>query len=406
MFSFIPKRNTQRVFLDYAATTPMSRRTLRAMRPYLSDMFANPSSLHKEGVAAREAIEQARKKVGAVLTVKARDVYFTGGGTESVNLAMLGTVRAARNNPSFVGTPHVLISSIEHEAVHATAAALEKEGVAVSVVPVFETGVIDIDALVRELRPETVFAAVMYVNNEVGTVQPLRDIAQAIHSYKKEQGRDVNAYPYFYTDASQAPNYLSVQIEKLGVDLMTLDGSKIYGPKGVGILYVKPHVAIETIAHGGKQESGLRAGTENVPGIVGFAEALQEAHELRDKESIRMTELSEYFFTSLKAHIPSIIRNGTHKMQLPNIVNVCIPGLHAEFAVLQLDARGVACTSTTACKSNDETGESYVVRALGREDCAASSLRFSLGRNTTKKDIEIAVSRIAETLTNSSQKAS
>lgn len=406
MFRFIPKRNTQRVFLDYAATTPMSPRVVRAMRPYMSEHFANPSSLHKEGVYARDAVANARKQVASVLSVKARDIYFTAGGTESVNLALLGVVRHALRDASFVGTPHLIITAIEHAAVQAAASALVREGADVTVVPVLESGVVDVTALTAALRPETVLVSVMYANNEIGTVQPVRDVFQIISTYKKDRARGVDAYPYFHTDASQAPCYLSVQAEKLGVDLMTLDGSKIYGPKGSGILYVKPHITLEPLLFGGNQESGLRAGTENVPSIIGFATALTEAHELRAKESARVGELGEYLFSSLKAHIPSITRNGTHAVQLPHIVNVCIPELHAEFTVLQLDARGVACTATTACKSNDETGESYVVRALGRETCASSSLRFSLGRDTTKRDIDTAVKIIVETCSTTPSKRS
>lgn len=398
MFRFIPKRNTQRVFLDYAATTPMSRKVLCAMRPYLSEHFANPSSLHKEGVRARSALEQARKDVARVLSVKARDVYFTGGGTESVNLAMLGVARYARSTWNEKGEPHIIITAIEHAAVQAAAEALQHEGVTVTIVPVRATGCVDLEALESALTPQTVLVATMYANNEIGTVQPIRDVWQILERFKKANGRTSNAYPYLYTDASQAPCYLSVQVEKLGVDLMALDGSKIYGPKGVGILYKKPHVTLTPLLYGGKQEHGLRAGTENVPGIVGFAAALTEASALREHEAVRVRELADYLFTSIRAHVPSCTRNGTHHEQLPHIVNVCVPGLHAEFAVLKLDAQGVACTATTACKSNDETGASYVVAALGRTECAASSLRFSLGRHTTKRDIDRAVPIIARVL--------
>lgn len=395
MFRFIPKRNAQRVFLDYAATTPMSRTALRAMRPYLSEHFANPSSLHKEGVRARAALEQARKDVARVLSVKARDVYFTGGGTESVNLAVLGVVRQASQSWGQVARPHIIITAVEHAAVQAATEALIAEDVLVTVVPVLPTGCIDTAALEAALTPQTVLVAVMYVNNEIGTVQPVREVWQIIERFKKAHGRASTAYPFLYTDASQAPCYVSVQVEKLGADLLTLDGSKMYGPKGVGVLYKKSHVPVMPIVHGGKQEQGLRAGTENVPGIVGFAAALTEAAALREREAKRVGMLGEHLLSSLRAHVPSLTKNGTHHEQVPHIVNVCVPGLHAEFAVLKLDAQGVACTATTACKSNDETGESYVVAALGKDGCAASSLRFSLGRDTTKQDIDRAVPIIA-----------
>jgi cysteine desulfurase len=368
------------------------------MRPYQSGIFANPSSLHQEGVRAREAVHDARKRVAAVLSVKARDVFFTAGGTESVNLALLGTLRAAQKTMPAGETPHLIISAVEHAAVQAAATILEAEGCRVTTVPVRESGALDMAALTAALTEETVLVAVMYANNEIGTVQPVREVSNVLAAYKTKLGRDTQAYPYLYTDASQAPNYCSVQAEKLGVDMLTLDGSKIYGPKGIGILYKKPQVIVEPLIYGGKQEGGMRAGTENVPGIVGFAEALDDAASSRERDAASVRLLADTLYEALRARLPDIIRNGTHHEQLPNIVNICVPGLHAEFAVLKLDARGIACTATTACKTNDETGESYVVRALGRPQCAASSLRFSLGRHTTKRQVIRAAAIIAEVL--------
>lgn len=404
MFGNIPKRNTQvpgrhRLFFDYAATTPVSTRVLRAMTPFFQKTFANPSSLHREGVAAKQVLTDMRKRVARVLSVKARDVYFTAGGTESINMGLFGVMRCAQKNNTTTGVPHILITAIEHPAVQSVAMRLEQEGCRVSVVPVNEHGIVDVHTLRDMLTVDTVVVAVMCVNNEIGTIQPLREVHTIIADFKKKLNRTEQSYPYLYTDASQAVNHLSVQVEKLGVDMMTLDSSKFYGPKGVGVLYAKQHITMESLLVGGNQESGMRAGTENIPGIVGFTTALEEATTLRERETRRMEALRAHFIETMQRAVPASSINGAGAQTVPNIINICVPGLHAEFAVLQLDARGIACAATTACKSNDETGESYVVRALGDVRCAASSLRFSFGRDTTKKSIDTAIPAIISVCT-------
>lgn len=397
MFSFRPKKNTQRIYVDFAATTPVSKRVLRAMRPFWSDIFGNPSSIHKEGVQAKEAIEDARKQVARVLAVKARDIFFTAGGTESVNLALLGVVQKALQENTTKGKPQVLISAIEHAAVHRVAEEIQRLGGTVTVIPVSEEGMVNPQDIADALTEDTVLVSVMYANNEIGTIQPLKKIARVISAFKQKHDREETAYPYFHSDAAQAPNYLSVQAEKLGVDVLSLDSSKMYGPKGVGILYKKPFIELHPLHFGGKQEDGLRAGTENVAGIVGCATALVEADALRDKETARLQALQTFFIEAMQAQMPSVMLNGSREHRLPNNVHLCFEGLRAEYGVLQLDAKRIACTATTACKSNEESGDSYVVRALGKDTCASSSIRFTFGRTTTKKQLEYVIETIVAT---------
>lgn len=382
----------KKIYLDYASTTPLSKKVFRKMRPFFSEIFFNPSSIHKGGVLAKKAVQESREKIARILSVRSQDIYFVGSGTESINLAMLGVVR---NSFKELGEdrPHLIITSIEHPAVVETAQRLEKEGVEVTVVPVLKNGLVSPQSIRLALKPNTVLVSVMFANNEIGTILPISKISKEIQEYKNELGRDKNEYPYFHTDASQAVNYLSVQVEKLGVDLMTIDSGKFYGPKGVGVLYKKHSVKIEPIIFGGSQESGLRAGTENVPGIVGCAEAFVRAQKNREKESQRLLGLQLFFIEEILKIFPNATLNGDLKNRLPNIVNFCFPDSNAEFFVLALDARGVSVSSTTACKSLGDNSYSYVVEAMGKPECASSSIRFSFGvdtnRNKLKKVIKI-----------------
>ncbi|MFT5180109.1 MAG: cysteine desulfurase, partial [Candidatus Paceibacteria bacterium] len=251
-----------------------------------------------------------------------------------------------------------------------------------------EEGLVDINQLENSLKENTVLVSIMYANNEIGTVQPIGKIGRIVKKFK-----GMKEYPYFHTDASQAPNYLDCVVDRLGVDLMTLDGSKIYGPKGVGCLYKKHNVDISSIIIGGGQEKGLRAGTENVAGIVGFAKALEIAGKLREKESARLKELQKYFFDNTDYEV-----NGSMEHRLPNNINICVKGLDAEFEVIKLDEKGVACSFMTACKNLEDDSDSYVITALGKKECAGSSLRFSMGRGTTKDEIKEVINILSKSV--------
>lgn len=382
MFNF----NNKYIYLDYAATTPVSSRVFRKMKPFIKDIFFNASSIHKGGVVAKKAIEESREIVARELSVKARDVYFVGSGTESVNLAILGVCRKFLSEKDFV--PHLIVTEIEHPAVLEAARTLESEGVEVTYLPVLQNGLIHPQTVRAALKPNTVLISIMFANNEIGTVLPISKIAKEILDFKKELNREKTSYPYFHTDASQAVNYFSVQIEKLGVDMLTIDAGKFYGPKGVGILYKRSSVSIKPIIFGGSQESGLRAGTENVSGIVGCAEALKESQKIREKESKRLQKLQNFFIDEILKNFPNATLNGDREQRLPNNVNICFPNSNAEFLVLSLDAKNISVSATTACKSIGDTAYSYVIDKIGKPECAASSIRFSFGRDTTKKKLE------------------
>jgi cysteine desulfurase len=284
--------------------------------------------------------------------------------------------------------PHIITTNIEHPGILEVCKYIEREGGEVSYIEVDENGLVYPEAITKALKPTTILVSVMLANNEIGTIQPIRDIARVIHEYKQKNNLEL---PYFHCDASQAANYLDLSFQKLGVDMMTLDASKIYGPKGIGLLAARRLVPLEPIIFGGGQEKGIRSGTENVPAIVGFAEALMIAQNQKEKESERLTALRDYFFDEVIKISPNVSINGDRKKRLPNNVNICVEGLDAEFAVLKLDHEGIASSSASSCMNLSENSYSYVIEALekarknGQKMCRESSLRFSLGRGTTKR---------------------
>lgn len=385
----------RRIYLDYAAATPVDKRVVRAMRPYDAACFANPSSIHEEGVVARRAVEAARTTIARLLNIRSEEVIFTSGGTEADNLALFGVVKKARQKG--IETPHIVTTNIEHPAVLEACRQLEQWGIKVTYVPVEVDGVVDPKKVAAALRPETVVVSVQLANSEIGTIQPLHDIARYITEYKATQNKNderalgVLEYPYFHTDASQAANYLDINFQKYGVDLMTLDAAKIYGPKGVGLLAAKRQVLFEPSQVGGGQERGRRAGTENVPAIVGFSVALNVAANLREKESKRLALLQKYFIKSLEEFYPNrvIIINGNCQKCLPNTVTVCIRnGQEAELAVIRLDALGIACSAGSACTNLSTAAYSYVIEAI-KPECKNTSIRFSFGRQTSRRELDL-----------------
>ncbi len=361
------------IYLDHAATTPMDPRVYEAMKPYCMEEFGNPSSICKRGQQAKNALEQARLTVSNLLGANPEEIIFTSGGTESDNLALLGVARANKHKGK-----HIITSTIEHHAVLHTAQQLEKEGFDVTYIPVESNGIVDPAKVKKAMRDETILVSIMYANNEIGTIQPIAKIGRAC----KKRGIP------FHTDACQATGALMLNVDSLHVDLMTINGSKMYGPKGVGVLYVRKNVDIDPIMHGGQQEKGMRPGTENVAGIIGLTKALELAEQNREKESLRLIKLRDYMIEELKKRIPKTELNGDPLLRLPNNVNISILEIEGEALLLRLDMKGINASSGSACTSGS-LDPSHVILALGKTHLVAhGSLRFSLGKSTTKKDID------------------
>lgn len=375
MFSTLFKAQKNRIFLDHASTTPIDEGVVNAMRD-IETIFANPSSIYKEGLEAKRIFEDSREMVAEILECKPREVIFTGSGTESCNMAIRGMVHIPKKT-------HIVTTTIEHPAVLETCKALESEGVSVTYVDVNSSGVVDVDDILGAVRPETRVVSVMYVNNEIGTVQPIRKIGNGIDRIRSERGDPI----YFHTDASQAPCYLPVRPEALKVDAMTLDGSKIYGPKGVGILFSRAGFSLKPIVYGGGQEFGLRSGTENNVSARGMAVALDKAVRMMPEETKRVKMLKEMLVENVRFAFPSSSVNGDIDRSVAHIVSICLPGSESEFLVLRLDSLGVACSSSSACSSKKRGAHSHVLEALKRSECLSSSVRFSLGRSTSNSDI-------------------
>ncbi len=385
------KKIQQESYLDFASATPLDPKVMKAMTQALSSYPGNPSALHHEGQNARRVISDARKKIAELLFAHPDEIIFTSGGTEGDNLAIFGVVRAFKiAHPAI--RPHIVTTSIEHAAVRETCRALEKEGVAVTYVSPNERGLIDPKDIKKALRPETILVSVMYANNEIGTIEPISEIAREIRHYKKLQSSKalkLESYPLFHTDAAQAINYLPVDLRKLGVDLLSFNGSKIYGPRGIGMLYKRRGIPMTSMLYGGNQEFGMRAGTQNTPAIIGLAVALEQTFILQKKEILRLTKLRDYGIEKLQNLFPDMRVNGDLISRLPSNINVSFPSFASEFLVIELDAKGIAVSSKSACKS-DDPDESYVLEALygKKEGKEEGSLRISLGRTTTKKDID------------------
>jgi cysteine desulfurase len=395
--NIFPKKQ---LYFDHASATPLDRDVVRLMRSLERDFFANPSAIHDGGVRVRGVITEARQTIAALMHAHADEIFFTGSGTESDVLAILGSVQAYRGLPIQKGEkkPHIITTDIEHSAVLENCRLLEKNGEAdVTYVSVNEHGIIDPRKIEDALRDATILVSVMYANNEIGTIQPITDIAKIIRHFRKEHR---SRFPLFHTDSCQAINYLPTDnIEKLGVDLLSFNGSKIYGPKGIGVLYKKRDVVLAPLYRGGGQESGLRSGTENTASIVGTALAFRKACALKEKESARLVLLRDYGIKKLLAlSIKSgyeIILNGDQSNRLPNNINISIMGISSELLVVELDAKGIAVSAKSACKS-DEPDESHVIWALRKAQniknvTTDGSLRISLGRQTTKHDIDFLV---------------
>ena len=378
----------ERLYFDHAAITPIDPTVEKKMQSVTKN-FANPSSLYAEAVENKEAITAARKTIASFFNIQSDEIIFTASGTEANNLAILGVFNGYQGKK----TPHFIVSAIEHPSILEACAEVERLGGQVTYVLPEADGTIDPKKVRAALKPTTVLVSVMYANNEIGTIQSVGAIGRMVKEYREE--RD---YPFFHTDASQAPNYLPIHVGHLSADMVTLDAGKIYGPRSIGLLAVRRTVPLHPIIFGGGQERGLRSGTENTAAIVGFAEALMITEKMRESEGERLVELRDYLESEIKKKFPEAIIHGADAPRLPNITNVCFPGLDAEFAVIKLDHLGILCSSASACQSNAEENFSPTVAAIPEigETCKRSSLRFSMGRSTTKKDVDALLSALEQ----------
>lgn len=362
-----------KIYLDHAATTPMDPEVYEVMKPYFGPEYGNPSSIYEIGQKAKNDMQIARVEIAEILGCYPEEIIFTSGGTESDNLAILGVARANAKKGR-----HIITTNIEHHAVLHPCEALEKEGFDVTYIEVEPNGIVDPAKVKEAVREDTILISVMYANNEIGTIQPIAKIGRLC----KKRGIP------FHTDACQVAGTLPINVDRLHLDLMTINGGKIYGPKGIGLLYVRQGVNIQPIMYGGEQEKRIRPGTENVAGIIGLAKALTLAQHGRDTENERLIELRDYMIREISERIPKTKLNGDAELRLPNNVNITISDIEGEAMLLRLDMMGVAASSGSACTSGS-LDPSHVILALGESyEKAHGSIRFTLGKSTTKKDID------------------
>jgi len=367
--------------MDHSATTPVAPEVLQAMLPYLSDKFGNASSLHSFGQEAKEALEESREKVAKLLAANPEEIIFTSGGTESDNLALKGIARRNKDKGK-----HIITTSIEHPAILETCKKLEKEGFAVTYLPVTREGLVDLAALEAAIRPDTILISVMHANNEVGTIQPLEEIGQLAAE------RDI----YLHTDAVQSVGKIPTDVNALGVDLLSLSAHKLYGPKGVGALYIRKGTRLENIMQGGGHERGLRSGTENVAGIVGLAKAAELCSESMASEGQRLTELRDRLAGLVLEKVKDAWINGTMKRRLPGSLNFGFSYVEGESLLLFLDSKGIAVSTGSACSSH-KLQPSHVLLSLGlRPEKCHGSLRITMGRSNTKDEVDYVAQSIAE----------
>ncbi len=379
---FWPLFSKRRIYLDYAAATPVHKDVLHAMKPYWQQNFANASAINSEGVVAAEAVEGAREKIARTLGVTPDDITFTSGGTESNNLALRGFV--ARLVKDGVDYPDIEIvtTAVEHPSILETIKALEVDGCRIKYVPVDEDGLIKIEEFKGALSSKTRLVTIAYANSETGVVQDIGKLNRVVKAFAREEKISI----VFHTDAAQAPLWLQCRLESLGVDMMTLDTGKCEGPKGLGVLVHRPTVRLLPIMFGGSQEGGLRPGTEPTSLVVGAATAIRLAVEGKDRRVERVIKIRDAWLEELE-QIDGVILNGSRTERLPNNVNISVPGLDSEYLVVTLDAAGIAASTRSAC-SGAGGGYSHVVYEMtGDKERASSTVRFTLGSNTTSSDL-------------------
>ncbi|MFA7653640.1 MAG: aminotransferase class V-fold PLP-dependent enzyme [Candidatus Magasanikbacteria bacterium] len=386
----VKPKKIREVYFDHAATTYMDKAVLNSMLPYFLEKFGNPSSLYAKGREANGAVNDSRREVAQTLHALPENIIFTGGGTESDNMAIYGIAHAHASKGK-----HIISLAIEHHAILHALEDLKKQGFEVSFVKVDKDGMVDAEEVIKLIRPDTILISIMYANNEIGTIEPIAEIGRELLKYRKANN---TAYPYFHSDACQAAGYCDLDVEKLHVDLMTMNGSKIYGPKGVGMLYIRRGVKVKPLIVGGSQERRLRAGTENVPGIVGLAKALKLMQAKKTSEIERLENLSGYLWAKIQKEIPKVKLNGPEigNKRLCNNLNVTFMDVEGEAMLLYLDEYGVMCSTGSACTS-DSLDPSHVLTAIGLPyEYAHGSIRFSLGRCNSKADVDYLMEYLPE----------
>lgn len=384
---FFPLKKKETTYLDYAGATPLHPHARAAMQK-VGNAYANPGAIHHDAVQSARVLEKAREIIARELACKSRELVFTSGGTEANNLAILGLARRLMVAGTSLSTTHWIVSSIEHPSILECFSEIERLGGVVTHIDPDKHGLITMDAVLQAVRSNTILVSLGWANGEIGTIQPLRDIALALRAHP---------HVLLHTDAGQAPLYLAPQVHTLGVDMMTLDSGKLYGPRGVGALYLSNRVELAPILFGGAQERGLRPGTENPILATGFAEALVAAGAERHAEERRLLSLRSQFLSEI-LKISGVVVNG-EKRVLSNIVNISVPGIQSEYVTLSLAARGIAISTKSACREGNNR-RSHVVESLGGEAWRAeNTLRFSFGRETTEHDLMRTLEHLKEIVT-------
>lgn len=383
----------KRVYLDYASAPPVLPEAEKAVHD-AARLSGNPGAIHREAVAAKRALQDSRERIAKLLAVKPREILFTSGLTEANNLAIVGYARQLERTRRTLEGTHWIVSSIEHSSVLACFGEVERLGGTVTFLDPDHRGLFSVESVAAALKKETVFLSIGWANNEIGTIQPIRDIAACVRRHEKEHSSEV----LFHTDAGQAPLYLASTVHSLGVDLMALGSNKLYGPHGIGALYLSNRATLAPVLFGGPQERGLRAGTENVALAAGFARAFECIASEREDESRRLKRLRDELAHTVIKEVPGAVVNGDIRHALPHMLNISVPNISSEYLTLALDSRGFALSTKSACREGEES-RSHVVVALGTEEWrAAHALRISLGRDTREADPRRLIRAIREIL--------
>lgn len=368
-------------YFDHAATTQIKKEVLEAMMPYLDDEYGNPSSMHIKGTEAKKAMEEARNKIAIGIGAKANEIYFTSGGSEADNTAIKGFARANKTKGK-----HIITSKIEHKAILETCHSLEDEGFEITYLNVDSYGKIDMKELVNSIREDTILISIMFANNEIGTLQPIKEIGKIAHAH----------HIAFHTDAVQVIGNVKIDVNELQVDMLSMSAHKFYGPKGIGALYVREEINFQSLIHGGGQERGKRGGTENVANIVGMGKAIELANENLEKYNQKLYSLSQIFFKEIKQEIPNVKLNGHPSERLKGNVNLTLQNIDAESLILLLSEKGFCISTASACTSNTKN-ISHVLKAIGlTNEEAKGTIRITFGEENSEKEVKQLAHHISE----------